>query len=203
MLKKDVQEKYLTDFAYLYNQFYPLFSLKIIKLMSDMCKNPNIVFYLTKHKNKIIWIRDFLDSLKMGTDKSIDNQLKSLSLIYDNDDYIDIVDSCINLLSQIFPDLANGFRCKSISEGSQSFPREGIEIGENAPEPAGEIESDNNMPKDSNQNQFFDADDIIFNIFSDQRSDNADIQNSQAQKDTRVNNESDNKEEKPLDDLEF
>ena len=194
---KDAQEKYLSDFAWLYNQFYPLFALKIIKLMSDMCQNPKMVFYLTKNRNKILWVRDFLDSLKLGTDKNIESQIKSQSLIYDNDDYMDIVDSCIRLLSQVFPDGSHGFRCKNMNEGNSSLPRERNAGGDEAPESAGENNSDSNRTnKTVGEGQFFDADDVIFNVFSDQRGRETNIQNSETSKDSRVKSDDENKEQK-------
>lgn len=37
---------------------YPLFTLEVIKIVSDM------TIYLAKHKPKIVWIREFLDHMK-------------------------------------------------------------------------------------------------------------------------------------------
>lgn len=57
-------DKALLSMAQAHQVEYPLFSLEVVKIVSDMCSNAQLLLYFTKHKSKIVWVREFLDHLK-------------------------------------------------------------------------------------------------------------------------------------------
>lgn len=79
-------------------------------------------FYLTLHEEKIVWIKEFLVHCK-------NTLTESFPIVRGNSKneakyYLDKVDTCIEVLSQTFPEWKDWFRCGEEENKTQTFLEE-------------------------------------------------------------------------------
>jgi hypothetical protein len=120
-----IEENCLLHNAETYRNDYPFFTLKVIKLIADMCENPKMYLYLTKNRSKIMWIRDFLDNLKSNENSELNEKLNPQSAVYDKEDFMILVDACMDLLTQVFSEGNSGFRFKHFNRQKERDKDEG------------------------------------------------------------------------------
>ena len=166
---KDIRP--LLNYVQNHRNEYPSYSIHAIKIISDMCENPKFLLYLTRNKEKIIWMRDYLDSIKLREDPDLIDKLKSQVPMFEFEPYLSMVDSSIGSLTQVFPEGIDGFRALK----QEQFEEEGFEGPQQVniqdddifePPSEGTGGSANVQKQDPRKQQFEGADDDFMNVSS-------------------------------------